>query len=70
MHTTNVLFSDFDIPYTFIDEPLEITYSYWDGAGHRRVIQVFPRALYTLSKYYQLVVNKIWRRVMLHLYLN
>lgn len=22
------------------DEPLEITYSYWDGAGHRRVIQV------------------------------
>lgn len=24
------------------DEPLEITYSYWDGAGHRRVIQVRP----------------------------
>ncbi|KAL6963748.1 hypothetical protein U1Q18_034753 [Sarracenia purpurea var. burkii] len=22
------------------NEPLEITYSYWDGAGHRRVIQV------------------------------
>ncbi|KAH9555187.1 hypothetical protein CY35_08G101700 [Sphagnum magellanicum] len=22
------------------DEPLEITYSYWDGAGHRRVLQV------------------------------
>jgi hypothetical protein len=23
------------------NEPLEITYSYWDGAGHRRVLQVF-----------------------------
>lgn len=23
---------------SFTDEPLEITYSYWDGAGHRRVI--------------------------------
>ena len=22
-------------------EPLQITYSYWDGTGHRRVIQVF-----------------------------
>ncbi|GMP64131.1 hypothetical protein CsSME_00025552 [Camellia sinensis var. sinensis] len=22
------------------NEPLEITYSYWDGAGHRRVLQV------------------------------
>ena len=22
------------------DEPLQITYSYWDGAGHRRVLQV------------------------------
>lgn len=22
------------------DEPLEITYSYWDGTGHRRVVQV------------------------------
>jgi hypothetical protein len=25
----------------YADEPLEITYSYWDGAGHRRVLQVF-----------------------------
>lgn len=23
------------------DEALQITYSYWDGAGHRRVMQVF-----------------------------
>ena len=22
------------------DEPLQITYSYWDGAGHRRMLQV------------------------------
>ncbi|KAK0594775.1 hypothetical protein LWI29_000423 [Acer saccharum] len=22
------------------NEPLQITYSYWDGTGHRRVIQV------------------------------
>ncbi|KAL6980961.1 hypothetical protein U1Q18_022597 [Sarracenia purpurea var. burkii] len=26
------------------NEPLEITYSYWDGAGHRRVIQTFSNA--------------------------
>ncbi len=26
---------------SYADEPLEITYSYWDGAGHRRVLQVF-----------------------------
>lgn len=25
--------------YNIADEPLEITYSYWDGAGHRRIIQ-------------------------------
>ena len=32
LHKTNI--------YCTSDEPLEITYSYWDGAGHRRVIQV------------------------------
>ena len=26
--------------YWILDEPLQITYSYWDGTGHRRVIQV------------------------------
>lgn len=26
-------------PSFYSDEPLQITYSYWDGAGHRRVLQ-------------------------------
>lgn len=28
------------------DEPLEITYSYWDGTGHRRVMQVSTVSMY------------------------
>uniref|UniRef100_I1KQ66 FAM50A/XAP5 C-terminal domain-containing protein n=1 Tax=Glycine max TaxID=3847 RepID=I1KQ66_SOYBN len=32
------------------NEPLEITYSYWDGTGHRRVIQQ--------HSFYELIVNK------------
>ncbi|KHN16569.1 Protein XAP5 CIRCADIAN TIMEKEEPER [Glycine soja] len=34
------------------NEPLEITYSYWDGTGHRRVIQASQHS------FYELIVNK------------
>ncbi|KAH7518471.1 hypothetical protein FEM48_Zijuj09G0175000 [Ziziphus jujuba var. spinosa] len=30
---------------SYLNEPLEITYSYWDGAGHRRVIQASKNCL-------------------------
>lgn len=37
-HTNNVLRQMLAMSF-FSDEPLQITYSYWDGAGHRRTIQ-------------------------------
>ncbi|TXG71058.1 hypothetical protein EZV62_005993 [Acer yangbiense] len=50
------------------NEPFQITYSYWDGAGHRRVIQVrkgdtigeFLRAVQQqlAPDYYELILNK------------
>lgn len=30
---------------TLKNEDVEITYSYWDGAGHRRVVKVRPDSL-------------------------
>jgi XAP5, circadian clock regulator len=45
---------------------LEITYSYWDGIGHRKVIQV--RKGTTIGRYLELVKQQVRRT--LHCFLQ